>query len=118
MRSTATSTLRSMRLRTRPELRIAALAVIAAGCALVIHRSGGGAPAPVAAPSSARGLVGDVRPGVSLGDLSIVVLRTPSVAQRLGGGSLPSEEQERSWSAEDYAAQQQVLSDLQRHGFA
>jgi len=46
----------------------------------------------------------------------IVVLRTPSVAERLADGRLPTEQEERSWSAEDDAAQQQVLSELAGHG--
>lgn len=108
-----------MRFRARPELRLAVLAAIAAACALTLradwHR--GALPPPVSAPA-ASGSVGGARAPVSLGDLMIVVLRTPSVAERLAAGTLPSEAQERSWSAEAFAAQQQVLIDLASHGLA
>jgi subtilisin family serine protease len=106
-----------MRSRAWLELaRVAALAGIAAACFLTLRGSSApGRAAQVELPP-AQGLPGDLHPPVALGSLMIVVLRTPSVAARLPPGRLPTGEQERSWSAEDYAAQQQVLSELARHG--
>ena len=48
----------------------------------------------------------------------IVVLRTPSVAQRLARAKLATEQDERRWTAQAHAAQQQVLTQLARHGIA
>jgi subtilisin family serine protease len=42
----------------------------------------------------------------------IVVLHTPSVAQRLAKAKYATEAQERSWTSQAYAAQQQVLTTL------
>jgi len=42
----------------------------------------------------------------------IVVLNTPSVAQRLAKAKYATEAQERSWTSQAYAAQQQVLTTL------
>jgi Subtilase family/Peptidase inhibitor I9 len=46
----------------------------------------------------------------------IVVLRTPSVAERLAKVKFATEAAERSWTAQAFAAQQQVLTQLARHG--
>ena len=46
----------------------------------------------------------------------IVVLRTPSVAQRVAETGFATEAAERRWTAEAFAAQQQVLTQLARHG--
>jgi subtilisin family serine protease len=46
----------------------------------------------------------------------IVVLHTPSVAQRLAEVKYATEPQERSWTAQVYAAQQQVLTTLATQG--
>ena len=48
----------------------------------------------------------------------IVVLRVPSVAQRVATAKLATEAAERRWAAEAFAAQQQVLTQLARHGLA
>ncbi len=102
--------------RARPELRIAVLAAIAVACFLVLR--GGSSPAPPASllQAGSLGLVGDAHPHVSLGELMVVVLRLPSVAQRLAPGRLPTEQEEQTWVAEDDAAQQQVLTELASHG--
>ena len=105
-----------MRLHQRPEVRLLALAAIAAGAVFVLRSSHPVTLVPAAPPSTWRGLVGDAHPSVSLSRRMIVVLRTPSVAQRLAGGKLATEADERRWTAEAYAAQQQVLTQLARHG--
>src|SRR5438874_1656986 len=50
------------------------------------------------------------------GQRSIVVLQTPSVAQRLAQAHFATEAQERSWRSQAAAAQQEVLTSLALHG--
>ncbi len=93
------------------------LAAIATAAWLTVR--GSPTPAPPAAPAAAgswSGLVGPPRPAVALGNRMIVVLRTPSVAQRVARTGFASEPAERRWTAEAFAAQQQVLTQLARHG--
>jgi subtilisin family serine protease len=107
-----------MRLLRRPEVRIVALAAIAAAAWLTVRSSQG--PAPPAASAgrpSWIGLVGPARPAVKVDGREIVVLRTPSVAQRVASLQLATDQAERRWAAEAYAAQTQVLTQLARHGF-
>ncbi len=107
-----------MRLRARPELRVAAVVAIALASAYTIWSSERQTRLESALTPGAQRLppLGEVPPAVSLGDLMIVDLRAPSVAARLAPGRAPTEEQERSWSSEDDAAQQQVLTELASHG--
>ena len=65
-----------------------------------------------------RGLVGEPRAAVPNGQRSIVVLQTPSVAQRLAKAKFATEAQERSWTTQAFAAQQQVLTTLAAQGIA
>ena len=58
------------------------------------------------------GLVGGPRAATLAGQRSIVVLSTPSVAQRLARVRFATEAQERSWTTQAFAAQQQVLTKL------
>ena len=46
------------------------------------------------------------------------MLKTPSVAQHVAAAKIATEQAERRWTAEAYAAQQQVLIQLARHGFS
>jgi hypothetical protein len=73
-----------------------------------------------AAPSRAswRGLVGEPRAAVPIAQRSIVVLHTPSVAQRLAKAKYATEAQERSWTTQAFAAQQQVVTSLAAQGIA
>jgi subtilisin family serine protease len=96
------------------------LAGIGAAAWLTIRREPP-APAPAASPAVARrvswsGLVGSARPAISSANRMIVVLRAPSVAQHVAATGLATEGAERRWVAEDFAAQQQVLTQLARHG--
>ena len=105
----------------RAERRLAALlALLAAGStAIVVATTGSGAvdrtiPAPK--PSAWRGLVGS-RPAVALGSRVVVVLRTPSLAQRVvraGGRATGAEE--RAWSSDAATAQRQLIARLALHG--
>ena len=112
-----------MRPRRRPAIRllvsVTVLGSIAAAAWLTVR------PTPAVtetvgaiAPVSWQGLVGDAHPAVSLAGRMIVVLRTPSVAQRVARVKLASDAAERRWSAEAFAAQQQVLTELARHGLS
>jgi subtilisin family serine protease len=66
--------------------------------------------------ASWRGLVGGPRAAIPLGQRMIVVLQTPSVAQRLAKVRFATEAQERSWTSQAYAAQGQVLTTLAAQG--
>jgi len=106
-----------MRSPRRPELRLLVVAALVVAAVLTVNssRSRHELPAP-GAPATWRGLVGDAHQPISLGQRTIVVLRTPSVAQRLARAKLATEQDERRWAAQAHAAQQQVLTQLARHG--
>jgi hypothetical protein len=96
------------------------LAFVAVGvtAALVSTMSARGREASSATPpGSWRGLVGEPRAPVP-GQRSIVVLKTPSVGQRLARARFATEAQERSWRSQASAAQQEVLTSLALHGIA
>jgi subtilisin family serine protease len=97
----------------RPELYLAVIAVVAA---LVATHDDGGRRQSVAPSTSWQGLVGDVHPEVSLGQRAIVVLKAPSVAQHIEQVGFATESDERAWTSQALAAQQQVLSMLAAHG--
>src|SRR4051794_27437332 len=89
----------------------------AAAVGLVLANRGGGSRVPVApAPPPVagwRGLVGDPRPQVALGQRVIVVLSARSVAERVAGvGGRASDVDERRWTVSAFAAQQQLISKL------
>src|SRR5947209_5732890 len=104
-----------MRLRRRPELRVVALVAIVAG-AIVVAVQGHRAQHPVPTSVTWRGLVGDEHPPVSFGQQMIVVLKTPSLSQRLARAGYATEQQERQWTEADNVAQQQVLVALAANG--
>ena len=105
-----------MRLRRRPELRLVALLLIVAA-AVYVAVQGTSTEHPVPTAVTWRGLVGDEHPDVSLGGRMIVILRTPSLAQRLEKVHYATEQQERAWTQDVVTAQQQVLVALAAHGF-
>jgi subtilisin family serine protease len=89
-----------------------ALPALAAGLVLVAV-SGGGAGTTAQAGASWAGLAGAPRPRVALGQRMIVVLRSPSLADRVArAGGLATDTQERRWTAAALAAQNVLISRL------
>jgi Subtilase family len=103
-----------MRGLRRSLLALFGIAAISVG--LVAVMSAGGGRNSATGPVSWRGLVGDPRVPVASSQRMIVVLHTPSVAQRLAKVRYATEAQERSWTSQVYAAQQQVLTTLATQG--
>ena len=91
------------------------LAATAAGLVLAVS-AGGRTTSPVASAPSWLGLVGGPRAATPAGQRMIVILKTPSVAQRLEQVHYATESQERSWSTQAVAAQKEVLISLAAHG--
>jgi len=102
-------------MRRLPSLALPALAAIAAAAWVTTTHDTRTIPRYSEA-TTWRGLVGETHPQVTIGQRRIVVLRTPSVAQRLAAARYATEQQERAWAAQAYAAQQQVLVSLAAHG--
>ncbi len=99
--------------------RLAPLALFAM-VALILFVGAGGTDSRTRTLSSSasawRGLVGQ-RPPVSVGQRTIVVLKSPSLAQRVAQvGGRASDSQERTWTAAAVAAQRQVLATLGTYG--
>src|SRR2546430_645196 len=98
-------------------LVLAALAVVV--CAVLIAAGGGAQHAAPTGEPSWKGLAGAQRPRVAVGQRVIVVLNSPSLADRLGDvGGLATDEQERRWSAGALAAQRLLTSRLAAQGVA
>lgn len=100
--------------------RIGALSLVALAATLALVAAGGqGAGRGVlrASASGWRGLVGAPRPQVTVGQRMLVVLRAPSLADRVArAGGRASDADERRWTAAAFAAQQQLISDLGAQG--
>jgi subtilisin family serine protease len=111
-----------MRLRDRPASRLLLLAVVAlaAGAAAVASAASddGGGQSEGAPPASAwKGLVGGPRPEVTVGQRTIVVLRVPSLAERLAlTGGRATEARLKRWQTIALAAQEQLIAGLAAQG--
>ncbi|MFL5978876.1 MAG: S8 family serine peptidase [Gaiellaceae bacterium] len=71
----------------------------------------------VSEASSWRGLVGGGHPAVTVGQRVLVVLRAPSMAQRVAlNGGVATQRKERTWTRSALAAQRQLLSELSTRG--
>ncbi len=110
-----------MRTPRRVEPRATApLGLLAAGAALALLLAGGGGagggiPAErLPAASAWAGLVGGPRPRVSVGQRVIVVLKAPSLADRIRPTATAADE--RRWSDEALAAQRQLIGRLALEG--
>src|SRR4051812_915445 len=106
-----------------PQRSRAALVVAAAAAAAVFllgaSGSGGGTPVRVIGGESWRGLVGAAQADVALGQRAIVVLKAPSLADRVGeSGGIASTRDERRWTAGAFAAQKQLITSLAVQGVA
>jgi len=99
---------------------LVAVVVLAAGAAAILLSvavsARGRSTPPTAGTASWLGLVGGARAATPAGQRMIVVLKTPSVADRLAKVRLATESQERSWSTQAGAAQKEVLLSLAAHG--
>src|ERR671939_1959842 len=109
-------------MRSRRNAFVALLALIALTCTALVLGAGRSeskaAAARVTADAEAwHALAGSARPQVSVGQRMIVVLKAPSLAQRVArAGGVASDSQERRWTAAAIAAQKQVLATLAGHG--
>ncbi len=102
-----------MRIQPRRNLFLLAVAAVTITLAAVVAASPERTPTLISAPVSWLGLVGGPRAPVNTSNRMIVVLRTPSVAQRVKQqDGYATELQERTWSASANAAQKQVLLKL------
>lgn len=101
-------------------LAVTSLLLVAGVVAGAVLASRGSASKPrTAAPpeESWEGLVGGRRPAVALDQRMIVVMRAPSLAQRLQqAGGTASDDQERRWTDQALSAQQDVLLKLDTKG--
>ena len=96
-----------------------ALLVLAALVAAIVATVG--ARSRAAAPGQAgtaqwRSLVGEPRAAVASSQRMIVVISTPSLGERLAKAHFATEAQERGWTSQALAAQQQVLTTLAAEG--
>ena len=101
----------------RAESRIVLLfaVVAAAATAAILHRSNGRVPV-VSEASSWRAIV-DLRPSVPVAGRYVVVLRTPSLAQRVAAaGGAVEIEQEQLWTKAAETAQKLLLTRLALQG--
>src|SRR6266536_912429 len=105
--------------RAEPRHAVLLALVAAAATAIVLAtggRSAGQQPAPATEASAWRGLVGS-RPRVAVGQRVIVVLRTPSLAQRvIAAGGTVGIGKERSWTRAARSAQRLLVSRLALQG--
>jgi subtilisin family serine protease len=95
-----------------------ALLVVSATAVLLATggKSAGQTTAPLTAASAWRGLVGS-RPRVTSGQRVIVVLKTPSLAERVAAaGGVVGTSQERNWTANALSAQKLLVSRLALSG--
>src|SRR4051794_22521660 len=93
-------------------IAVLALVGIAVAFGVIAASPGGGGTVSASSAGSWRGLVGEPRAAVPTGSRMIVVLSTPSVAQKLAKVRYATESQERAWWASAIAAQKQVLLKL------
>jgi len=103
-------------MRLRSSGPIAVVAAVLAFAGLLVAASGHGSR-PSLVPSADleawRGLVGGLHGQIPVGQRMLVLLNTPSLADRVAAaGGLASGDEERRWSAAAAAAQQQLLFEL------
>src|SRR5258708_22787719 len=91
----------SMPMPRRPERLAVLVALAAAGVAAIVVSSGGGQSESSVSPAAFtwRGLVGDVRPAVPIGQREVVVLKTPALREHVANGGFATGTPERPWTA-------------------
>ena len=98
-------------------LVLAAAVAVTAAVALAVTVSARGRDQAAPTPDASwRGLVGGPRGDTPSSQRMIVLLRTPSVAERLAKAHYATESQERAWSTQAVAAQKEALLSLAAHG--
>jgi minor extracellular serine protease Vpr len=103
--------------RRLSEVALAILALAATGLVVGFGVSDTKQRSLASEASSWHGLVGGAHPAVSVGERVLVVLRSPSMAQRVAqNGGVASERKERTWTRIALAAQRQLLSELSTRG--
>jgi subtilisin family serine protease len=111
--------LSSTRTHRAPERRTLA-AALAIAVALLAAAGGQGAQAPTPADGGAsawRGFVDGERSAVAIGQRMIVVLRNPSLSDRIAeAGGRATESDMRRWTAAALAGQKQIAARLSREG--
>jgi Subtilase family len=96
-------------------LVLAALAI--AATTVLIAAGGRSEPSSTQAEASWQGLAGGLRPRVAVGQRVIVVLKAPSVADRVAtAGGLATSEEERKWRQSALAAQKLLIARLRVQG--
>jgi minor extracellular serine protease Vpr len=104
-------------MRRLSEVALAILALAATGLVVGFGVSDTKQRSLASEASSWHGLVGGAHPAVSVGERVLVVLRSPSMAQRVAqNGGVASERKERTWTRIALAAQRQLLSELSTRG--
>jgi subtilisin family serine protease len=99
--------------RRLAQLALLGVVALAGVVASVAAATGGHSSEPITERASWRGLVGGTRPQVPVGQRMIVVLRTPSLADRVAAaGGLASEDDQVRWHSAALAAQQQLIARL------
>ena len=100
--------------------RLAPLAIIVLAATLLVVGFGVSSERQRTLTSRAsawRGLVGGPRPRVTVGQRVLVVLKAPSLADRVAAnGGLATQRQEHDWTREAVVAQRQLLTALSVHG--
>src|SRR3954452_9495291 len=109
--------MRTHRAEPHHALLLALVAAVATAVLLATgEKSTAQAPGPVTSAAGWRGLVGS-RPRVAIGNRVIVLLRTPSLAQRVAAaGGIVGTRQERTWTNRTLAAQKLLVSRLSLQG--
>src|SRR5262245_601658 len=111
-----------MRLRRREAPQLSLLAALAVAATLMTVGAGAGSAGKEQrdlAASSWRGLVGSPREQVAVGQRVIVVLNSPSLADRVAAaGGRATEAQQRRWTAAALAADNLLIARLAQDGVA
>src|SRR3954462_14650707 len=105
-----------MPMRRLSEAALAIFALAATGLVLGFGVSDTKQRSLASEASSWRGLVGGGHPVVDVGQRVLVVLRSPSMAERVAlNGGVASERKEREWTRMALVAQRELLAELSTH---